>query len=69
MTKHLVKYFDNISGMIDDDRAPEFAMSIMCTTVGALMLSRAVGDEEISDKLLLAARKAILEYADLRAAR
>jgi TetR/AcrR family transcriptional repressor of nem operon len=42
-------------------------MSVMCTIVGALTLSRVMSDEETSSKVLLAARKAILEHAEMRA--
>lgn len=66
MTKHVTKYFDNICNLLDDD-ATEFAMSLMCTIVGAVTLSRVMSDEEMSNKVLLAARKAILEYAEMRA--
>jgi TetR/AcrR family transcriptional repressor of nem operon len=67
MTKHVTKYFDNIGDLIDDEDATGFAMSVMCTIVGALTLSRVMSDGEMSDKVLLAARKAILEHAEMRA--
>jgi TetR/AcrR family transcriptional repressor of nem operon len=67
MTKHVANYFDNIGDLVDDADATGFAMSVMCTVVGALTLSRVMSDEEMSNKLLLAARKAILEHAEMRA--
>ena len=51
----------------DEDDANDFAMAVMSMVVGALTLSPLVmKDDEVSDKLLLAARKAILEYGRLR---
>jgi TetR/AcrR family transcriptional regulator, transcriptional repressor for nem operon len=66
MTKHLVKYFENIGKIVGDDDT-DFAMSVMCTVVGAVTLSRALNDEAMSDKLLLAARRGILEQERHRA--
>ena len=67
MTKHVAHYFDTIGDLLEDEDATGFAMSVMCTVVGALTLSRVISDEEMSDKVLLAARKAILEHAEMRA--
>lgn len=66
MSDRLGKYFDNIRNLDDEDDANDFAMAVMSMVVGALTLSRVMKDEEVSDKLLLAARKAILEYDELR---
>jgi TetR/AcrR family transcriptional regulator, transcriptional repressor for nem operon len=65
MSDRLGKYFDNIKDIADDDDN-DFAMAVMSMVVGAVTLSRVMKDEKISDKLLLAARKAILEYDELR---
>jgi|SRR5579864_6302307 len=66
MTAHLKKSFDGVRTLIGDEDATDFAMSVMCTVVGALTLARVVNDEELSNRLLLAARKTILDYAELR---
>ena len=66
MSDRLGKYFDNIRNLDDEDDANDFAMAVMSMVVGALTLSRVMKDDEVSDKLLLAARKAILEYDELR---
>lgn len=66
MSDRLGKYFDNIKDIADEDEANDFAMAVMSMVVGAVTLSRVMKDKEISDKLLLAARKAILEYDELR---
>ncbi|WP_244484936.1 TetR/AcrR family transcriptional regulator [Bradyrhizobium tropiciagri] len=66
MTRHAEAWVDTLCKLLDDDHAGEFAMSVMCAVVGAVTLSRAVGDEALSDKLLLAARKTILEQAAAR---
>jgi TetR/AcrR family transcriptional regulator, transcriptional repressor for nem operon len=65
MSDRLGKYFDNIKDIADEDDN-DFAMAVMSMVVGAVTLSRVMKDEKISDKLLLAARKAILEYDALR---
>jgi TetR/AcrR family transcriptional regulator, transcriptional repressor for nem operon len=67
MTRHVAHYFDTIGDLLEDEDATAFAMSVMCTVVGALTLSRVISDEEMSNKVLLAARKAILEHAEMRA--
>jgi TetR/AcrR family transcriptional regulator, transcriptional repressor for nem operon len=65
MSDRLGKYFDNIKDIADEDDN-DFAMAVMSMVVGAVTLARVMKDEKISDKLLLAARKAILEYDELR---
>ncbi|MDE5444308.1 TetR family transcriptional regulator [Bradyrhizobium sp. CSA207] len=64
MTKHLTKYFEDVSNLTEDAYTTEFAISVMCTVVGAITLSRVTSDEETSNKILMAARKSILEYAE-----
>lgn len=66
MTKHVAKHFDVISKLVGEDDGADFSMSVLCTIVGAVMLSRAISDEETSNKVLLAARKTILDYAETR---
>jgi TetR/AcrR family transcriptional repressor of nem operon len=66
MSDRLGKYIDNIKDIADEDDANDFAMAVMSMIVGAMTLSRVTKDEGTSDKLLLAARKAILEYHELR---
>ena len=66
MTAYLEKSFDSIAGLIEDEDATELAISVMCTIVGALTLSRVASDKEASKKILLAARRSILDYAEMR---
>lgn len=66
MTNYVVRFFDNICNLIDDEEATEFAMSVVCTIVGAVTLSRAVSDEKMSNRLLSVARQAILDRAEAR---
>ena len=66
MSDRLGEYFDNIRNFGDEDDANNFAMAVMSMVVGAVTLSRVMKDDEASDKLLLAARKALLEYDELR---
>lgn len=61
MSEHLGKYFDNIRTAIGDDGDTDLAMSVMCMMVGAVTLSRVMSEPAMADKLLLVARKAILE--------
>jgi hypothetical protein len=55
MSKHLAKYFDNIEKLAGDEK--DFAMTVMCNVVGAVVLSRATSDDAVSDKILSAAPK------------
>lgn len=64
MSEHLEKYFDNISNAIGHDDAKDLAMAVMCMMVGAVTLSRVMSDPAIADKLLIVARKAILELGE-----
>jgi TetR/AcrR family transcriptional regulator, transcriptional repressor for nem operon len=64
MTMHVAKHFDIISKLVGDDGATDFSMSALCTIVGAVMLSRAIANEEVSNKVLLAARKAVLNSSE-----
>jgi TetR/AcrR family transcriptional repressor of nem operon len=66
MTKHVAEHFDIIGKLIGEDDVADFSVSVLCTIVGAVMLSRAISDEETSNKVLLAARKTILDYAETR---
>jgi TetR/AcrR family transcriptional repressor of nem operon len=66
MTDYLEKSFDNLAMLVGDEDATEFAMSVMCTIVGAMTLSRVMRDQEASKKILLAARRSILDYAEMR---
>jgi TetR/AcrR family transcriptional regulator, transcriptional repressor for nem operon len=66
MAEQLEKYFNNISALTGDEETDDFPMVVMSTVVGAVILSRVMKDDDASDKLLLAARKAILEYDRLR---
>lgn len=64
MSKHLENYFDNIRNAIGDEEATDLAMSVMCMMVGAVTLSRVMSDPAMADKLLLVARKTILELGE-----
>jgi TetR/AcrR family transcriptional repressor of nem operon len=66
MTAYLEKSFDSIAAVIEDEDATELAISVMCTIVGALTLSRVASDKEASKRILLAARRSILDYAEMR---
>jgi TetR/AcrR family transcriptional regulator, transcriptional repressor for nem operon len=66
MTARLEESFDNIATLIGEEDATEFAISVMCTIVGAMTLSRVMRDDEASKKILLAARRSILDYAEMR---
>lgn len=66
MSKHLEKYFDNISGVMGDESDRNTAISLMCIMVGAVTLSRVMSDPSESDKVLRAARDAVLEIGQPR---
>lgn len=66
MSKQLVKYFGNIDKLIGDANDDDFAMTVMCAVVGAVILSRVMIDGEESDRVLSAVRKTLIECAELR---
>lgn len=66
MTKHVEEWIDSLSKLLDDEAADEFAIAVMCAAVGAVTLSRAVSNDDMSDRLLQAARKTVLEWASAR---
>jgi TetR/AcrR family transcriptional regulator, transcriptional repressor for nem operon len=66
MTNHLSKYFDDIAQLVGGDNAEDFAISIVCTIVGAVVLSRVVSNQQVSDSILAASRRTLLEYAARR---
>ena len=62
MMRRMELYFGEISRVIGDvPEADKLAMSIWCTMVGAIVLSRVFKDTERSDVILRMARKTILE--------
>ncbi len=62
MMRRMELYFGEISRVIGDvPEADKLAMSIWCTMVGAIMLSRVFKGDERSDVILRMARKTILE--------
>ncbi|WP_246657997.1 TetR/AcrR family transcriptional regulator [Afipia massiliensis] len=61
MSKHLEKYFDNITGVVGDECPRDLAISLMCMMVGAVTLSRVMTDPGRSDGVLQAARNAMLQ--------
>ena len=62
MMRRMELYFSEISRVIGDvPEADKLAMSIWCTMVGAIMLSRVFKGDERSDLILRMARKTILE--------
>lgn len=65
MSEHVRHYFDNLQNLIDD-KDSEFAIATMCTVIGAVTLSRVMRDEDMSDRVLQAARKTILDQAKSR---
>lgn len=65
MSKHLETYFDNIAGVIGDERERDLAISLMCMMVGAVTLSRVMTDQNRSDEVLHAARNAMLQLGQL----
>ena len=62
MMRRMELYFSEISRVIGDvPEADKLAMSIWCTMVGAIMLSRVFKGDDRSDVILRMARKTILE--------
>lgn len=66
MSRHVRHYFENVQNLIDDGEESELAIATMCTVIGALTLSRVMRDEDMSDRVLQAARKTILDQAKSR---
>lgn len=62
MMRRMELYFGELSRVLGDvPEADKLAMSIWCTMVGAIVLSRVFKDDERSNVILRMARKAILE--------
>ena len=66
MSEHLTKSFENIEKFAGDDNADDFAVTIMCAVVGAIMLSRVMTDSKESDRVLSAVRRTLLQCAEMR---
>jgi TetR/AcrR family transcriptional repressor of nem operon len=63
MDAHLQRYIETISHAVKGADGDELATPIACLMVGALTLSRLVGDEQFSDKILKDTREYILSIA------
>lgn len=61
MSKHLEKYFDNLTNVVGEDCPRDLAVSLMCVMVGAVTLSRVMTDPSRSDGILQVARSAMLK--------
>ncbi|MGY8631861.1 TetR/AcrR family transcriptional regulator [Bradyrhizobium sp. 14AA] len=68
MTSYLSQYFDKVADLVEGDNPDESAISIVCTMVGAVALSRVARDRPMSDKILRAARQSILDLVECREA-
>jgi len=68
MTSYLSQYFDNLAQLVEGEHPDESAIAIVCTMVGALALSRVTRDRSMSDKILRAAQRSILDLVECQAA-
>ncbi|MBR0815949.1 MULTISPECIES: TetR/AcrR family transcriptional regulator [Bradyrhizobium] len=66
MTEFLSHYFDNVADLVEGDHPDESAVAIVCTMVGAVALARVTRDISMSDKILRAAQRSILELVETR---
>ena len=64
MSRHLIKYFEDIEKFSGDGKADGFAITVMSAVVGAVILSRVMTDDAVSDRILSAVRNTLLECAD-----
>ncbi|MGY4256683.1 TetR/AcrR family transcriptional repressor of nem operon [Bradyrhizobium sp. USDA 4516] len=68
MTSYLSQYFDKVAHLVEGDHPDESAIAIVCTMVGAVALSRVARDRPMSDKILRAAQRSILDLVECREA-
>lgn len=68
MTDYLSQYFDNVADLVESDHPDESAIAIVCTMVGAVALARVARDLSMSDKILRAAQRSILDLVEYREA-
>ncbi|MDF0518688.1 TetR/AcrR family transcriptional regulator [Bradyrhizobium yuanmingense] len=66
MTSYLSEYFDKVANLVEGDHPDESAIAIVCTMVGAVALSRVARDRPMSDKILRAAQRSILNLLERR---
>ncbi|MCP1968486.1 TetR/AcrR family transcriptional regulator [Bradyrhizobium elkanii] len=66
MTSYLSQYFDNVADLLEGEHPDESAIAVVCTMVGALALSRVSRDASMSDKILRAAQRSILDLVECR---
>ncbi|MVT55195.1 TetR family transcriptional regulator [Bradyrhizobium yuanmingense] len=68
MTSYLSQYFDKVAHLVEGEYSDESAIAIVCTMVGAIALSRVARDRPMSDKILRAAQRSILDLVECREA-
>ncbi|MGL3107008.1 TetR/AcrR family transcriptional regulator [Bradyrhizobium sp. BR 1432] len=68
MTSYLSQYFDKVANLVEGNQPDESAIAIVCTMVGAVALSRVARDRPMSDKILRAAQRSILDLVKCREA-
>ena len=68
MTSYLSQYFDKVAHLVKGDHPDESAIAIVCTMVGAVALSRVARDRPMSDKILRAVQRSILDLVECREA-
>ncbi len=62
MAGHLTKAFEDMKGAVGDgEKAQQFAISSWSMMIGAMMMSRVLAGDPLSDRVLADARKTILE--------
>jgi len=66
MTSYLSQYFDNVAHLLEVEHPDESAIAVVCTMVGAIALSRVSRDVSMSDKILRAAQRSILDLVECR---
>lgn len=66
MTSYLSEYFDNVADLLEGEHPDESAIALVCTMVGAIALSRVARDVSMSDKILRAAQRGILDLVECR---
>jgi len=64
MAAHLRKYQEKMSEAIDGTKESQLASPLVCTMMGALILSRLIDDESASNNVLEQAKTFILSFSD-----
>jgi TetR/AcrR family transcriptional repressor of nem operon len=62
--KQLMRFLENIETLLPESSPRDSALALVAQCVGGLMISRAVNDEELSNRILKACREAAMKITE-----